>query len=412
MPFLIPLAGVIVSAITAAITAVAAAIAPIITAIAAAVASVSAVITSVLAPIVATVVNAVVWIGSTVWESIGWVADWLTNAVQSAYTAISAWIHSAYATIHAVLDAIHFKLILEIHHIAYIVSPQYRDMMRKVYSAISSASNALGLGPSFLLLALQNTRNLVLDVSSMFGKKYDLSQLDWMGTMNKWLTHFQTYAERYRSNPEAVFWDLAELIERPNLDAKGAAQQVWIQSLDGTVKWIDKFVTDLKQIGVDTEKLISDLPEFVKTHIPQQIDTFWANMTPYLDQYLLPALSNLEGMINSAQSDVELAREHVSGLVDRLKNPGQYLKEIETLPEPERIDAISYVGDLASQPTVRWLSIFNPYADTAARKIAASLATAVPTIPAPGVLRLEPVPAYIPSIGGATPRSTWFVGDY
>jgi len=412
VPFIIPIASAIAGAISGAIAAVAGVLSTVIGVVAGAVASIASVVASVVAPVIATVVEGVTWIGGTIWKQIGWLADWITTHSKSIYTTISGWVHATYSGVQAILEAIHFKLILDIHHIAYIVSPQYREMMRKVYGAISRASDALGLGPHFLLLAIQNTRQLVLDVSSTLGQKYDLSQVTWLATMNKWLDHFNRYAERYKYNPEAVFWDLAELIERPALDAKGAAQQAWISSLEGALKFTDHLIDQFGKIAIDVDTLAQDLPGQVGHWIYERVNPVTEEFRGFVRDWYTPTVNALQNSLNAAALHRADLQEHVDGLVEELKKPAALITRIKDQPEEERAPAEAYLADLAQQPTARWIDLFMPAVEGARQKLDEMLRKPLPSIPAPPVLALEPVPAHVPSPGALTPRKSWFVGDY
>jgi len=412
MPFLIPIAQAVASAIMAAITAVAAAIGPILTAVGSAVIAIASIVATITVTVATAMLTAVTWFGSWVVSQVGWLTDWLVSGARAAYTWMSGWVASVSNTFQEILAVIHFKTILEIHSIVYIVSPQYRAMMVKVYAAIGNASKALGLGPLFLTLAIQNTRNLVLDVSSMMGQRYDLAQVSWLGTMSKYLDHFNKYAYKYQNNPEAVFWDLAELIERPSLDAKGAFQQSIISGLDTALKFAKTVGEGLSTIGIDIEKLYDDFPQFVKNQIPDPGTVFWDNMDGFLNDWYRPTIQRLDGAIGEWQGRLTEAQGRVSELAEKLRKPGDLIKAIDQLPTSEREQQEDIFYDISSRRSWRLINLMAPTFNADFDELEVKSRKPIPPTTVSPPLSYEPVTATVTGPGTITPRSTWFVGDF
>jgi len=412
MPFLIPLAAVIASAIGAAIAAVAAAIGPIIIAVGSAIAAVAAVIGSIAATVISGVTTALTWTAGYVWAQIGWLSEWMAVKAKIVYTWFSGYVNSISTTFREILKVIHFKTILQVHSIVYVVSPQYRAMMTKVYDAIGKASQALGLGAQFLTLAIQNTRNLVMDVSGMIGQKYDLAQVVWLGTLNKYLDHFNRNATKYMNNPEAVFWDLAELIERPAQDAKGAFQQSIISGVDTALDFAKVLADNFMRIGIDVETLYDDLPQFLKDRIPDPGDVFWDNLQGWMQEWYIPTVNRLDTEIAAWQGRLNEAQARTSSLVQDLRRPGTVMKAIDTLSPAERTQQENLIFEISNRRLGDL--IFDMAPMFAWEKQELEIAARVP-IPPPiesAPLTYEPVTAHLTGVTPMTPRNTWFVGDF
>jgi uncharacterized coiled-coil protein SlyX len=412
MPFLIPIAVTIASAIVAAISFVAAAIGPILAAIGAAVTAIAIAVATVTTVVVNTIIVAFTWFGSQVVANIGWLANWITTHVKTVYTVAAARVHAIAGTFRHLLEVIHFKTILQVHSVAQIVSPQYRAMMVKVYDAIGKASEALGLGPQFLALAIQNTRNLVLDVTGMFGQKYDLGQVSWLGTLSNYLDHFNTRIEKYRNNPEAVFWDLAELIERPAQDAKGAFQQSIIESLNTALDVAAKVGDGLGKIGIDLVTLHQDLPDFIKKTIPDPNTTFWNNLSGFLEVHYNPTINALQTEISGWQTDLEQSQQDVSDLVEKLRKPGDLVKGVDALPSWERLPQEEILAEVTNRRLGRLLDVLTPDFSMARQELAAVARIPIPPITVSPPLSYEPQSPVTSYVGPMAQRSTWFVGDY
>jgi len=94
----------------------------------------------------------------------------LTVSSVATASAISSFISAIAVSFGAFLEAIHFKTLLAIHEIAYLLSDEYRLMLASITQDIMEYSESLGMGSTFVLLGIQNVRTLVLDVSSMLGR--------------------------------------------------------------------------------------------------------------------------------------------------------------------------------------------------------------------------------------------------
>jgi len=285
-------------------------------------------------------------------------------------------------------------------------------MMKKVYKAIGEASEALGLGPQFLTLAIQNTRNLVLDVTGMFGQKYDLSQVAWLGTLNKYLNHFNNYASKYINNPEAIFWDLAELIERPAQDAKGAFQQQLIGSVEKVLEFAAELGTNLHRIGVDVETLYNDLPAFIKDVIPDPNTVFWQNLSGFLTDHYNPTMAALNAEIDDWGDDLEDAQNRVSALAESLKKPGDLVKKVDELPVWQRKPQEDILASVSNRRMARLIDIMMPQIVWSENQLSANANIPIPPLTVSPPLSYEPQSPVLIGPGSPAQAGTWFVGDY
>ncbi|GAG91547.1 unnamed protein product [marine sediment metagenome] len=263
-----------------------------------------------------------------------------------------------------------------------------------------------------MTLAIQNTRNLVLDVSAMMGQKYDLSQVTWLGTLNNYLEHFNTYTERYKNNPEAVFWDLAELIERPAQDAKGALQQSVLSGLETALNFAKTVGEGFMTIGIDIEKLYDDLPQFIKDQVPDPGEVFWDNMEGFLNTWYTPTITALETSISDWQGRLTESQNTVSDLVKKLRKPGDLVAGMDALPAHERIEQENLLAVYSNKVLNRLSEAMAPSFSFAAQELAVAARIPVPPSVVAPALSYEPVTATVAAPGAVVPRSTWFVGNY
>jgi hypothetical protein len=352
------------------------------------------------------------FVGGGIGSRIKSLINWLVKNVRTVYSTLTGVIKSIENVMARVLEAIHFKTILKVHKILQIVSPQYRAMMKKVYDKIARISEALGLGPQFLLLALMNVRNLVHDVGSMFGKSYDLAQLEWMVTLNKYLTVFTTRMNTYRNNPEALLFDLGELIERPATDAKGTFQRGIITSLEGVLEVAAKMGDGLARIGIDIEKLHDDLPAFIKNVIPDPGEVFWNNLEGFLRDHYNPTINALQSEVGLWADELEAAQGRVGDLVERLRKPGDLIRGVDQLPAAERAEQEAILSEVTNRRLTDLMTIWAPDVLVAREELQAIVRQPIPPSTPSLPLSYEPMGLTPVAIGPGAQRGTWFVGDY
>jgi len=325
---------------------------------------------------------------------------------------VEVFVGSLQTSISALLTAIHFDTLVSVHKIAWLVSDDYRAIMRGVYSEIVSVSQALGYGPYFMVLFLQNARNLVLDVSTSLGMKYDLAQVEWLSVSQGYLKSFSAATYRYSSNPEALLYDLERWVERPVMDQKGSFIQGVIMTVERTTKAVEDIVTDVVVIRDDIDKLVSDLPDRIRLQVEPYVTPYIEKFDTFITETYDPYKDSLDSIMEGITSLQGRQREEMTGLIDRLKKPADYLLEIDRFSDEDRFDQERKFSDISTRQYYRDVKGFTPLSEPASaelKKIREALMVAIPMpIGFPEEIEGPVRPAGIK----AAPRKTWFVGDY
>ena len=334
------------------------------------------------------------------------------SVMEMAYVTIGTYWFAISSAWGAFLTAIYFDAIMACHSIAFMVSAEYREMIMGVYGELAKASAALGFAPQFLALALQNTRTLVLDVSSSMGMGYDMAQIQWLQALQGWLKEFSLRAKTYKMNPAQLFYDMEDLVDRPFVDVKGNYMRVVLTAIDNTVHGIEATIGEIVKIRDDINKLVADLPEKMRSEIKPFTDKTTKEFNEFLKDEFNPRLKMVNSLIAQLYIKQEDSKDKMTDLVGRLKNPGKYIKEVDKLSDTDRTEAENYLADLTSRTVTREAAYvseeMNPIKE-GLQQLAGLLGREYPK-PAYEVIEIErPVrPAGVP----AEFRKTWFVGDY
>jgi hypothetical protein len=310
------------------------------------------------------------------------------------------------------LTAIHFSTLVGVHKIAFLVSEDYRNVIRQVYGQITKVSEALGYGPYFLALALQNTRNLVLDVSTSMGMRYDLAEVSWLGTFQGYLKNFAGATYRYANNPEALFFDLSRWVEKDALDKKGAFVEGLVKTIEKTTEAVAGAIESVVVIRDDLHKLVLDLPDKIRLQIEPAVMPYIEKFDTFIYETYDPYKIELDGIIDTIKGLQSTQRLEVTDLVDRLKRPADYMLEIDGFTDKDRLDQEIKFDDLSSRYYKRQITGIGEAVSpiNMEMKLISEIVTRPLELVFMGVEELTaPVP--IP-IGEIDPSKTWFVGDF
>jgi len=312
----------------------------------------------------------------------------------------------------AFLAAIHFDVILSIHSIAYLISPHYRDMFQKVMNEISNISNILGLGPSFIVLALENARTLVLTTSGLFGMKYDLAQVQWLGILSNYLKDFAAKAEKYKNNPGLLLVDMADSINRPVMDQMGEYMQTVIKTIDRIIDGAEKLAKAFTDIRRDIDNLIEDLPDFIKREIKPYTDPIIKEFDDFIRTDFRPSINVIHGVLGVLEVKQQGIKSRIDDTIDRLVHPGHYLHEIDEFNPDTRLEQEYSISEVSSRPERKLFDMVETEGETVSQDLLSILKALKTRLPRPPYEQKPvPIPVTRPQIE-MKPRDTWFAGDY
>jgi len=340
------------------------------------------------------------------------VAAWEVSTFAKFKLALTAFTDVLGAGFSAFLTAIHYDTLIGVHRIAELVSEDYRNVMRGVYGEITRVSSALGYGPYTLLLLTQNSKRLIQDVSSTIGMEWNLSEVQWLSTFQSYMTNFSRAAYKYRGDPEALLYDMGRWIDRDAVNAKGAFMASLTQSVDGLLKDVENFVGDLVIIREDVNTLVKDLPEKLSKQIADAIDPYISQFDDFITGTYDPYRKVIGDLVDTIQAHQAEIKERAELLADRLKKPADYLLEIDTFTDEERLNQETKLDDLSSRYYKRQLTA----SSEAIEPISAELGKIRAILTRPleiAFMGVEEITAPVPiPIGEIDPSKTWFVGDY
>lgn len=329
-----------------------------------------------------------------------------------ATLTIGAFVDAIAISMSAFLEAIHFTTLLHIHQVAYILSGDYREMMSHVYSEISEVSVALGLGSGYLILAHRNARNVILDVSGMMGRPFDLAEITWLTEYSDYLKKFNTQVKKYQADPGSILHDIDDWLIKPAADLKASIMRNVITIIDDSAMALKDTVSDVSKLRTDLGQLITDLPPKIRAEIEPRIEGVFEKYDTWIIEDYKPALKEFDRLIGVLKIQQDTHRQNISGLVDRLKKPADYLLELDSFDPDLKREQENSIHELSTRTYMR--QAYDVRSDVSSitfafHKLAEALEITIP--PAEWMIpeKIEPGrPAKTP----VEPRKTWDVGDY
>jgi len=330
---------------------------------------------------------------------------WAVKAIDAFFTAVDTYVTPF-------LDRIHFDTLMRINRLAEIVSSDYREMMNKVYAEISDFSNAVGFGPYGLAMFIENARQVVLDTSAMAGNRYDIGQVYWVADLQRLLTKIHVTSSAIARNPLLLFQHFDELIREKRVNEAASIARKTGQRLEGVITQANAIVGGLQTTTDSLRKLTQDLPSSIQNAIRPLLDNVLDPFDDWKRDSFDPAIvetNRVLGVLGTRSANLETFAVHIA---DRLKKPGDILKDIDELPFWEKIRQEELISEVSSRSFGREVSGVSSYVGSGASKLLA-VERLLRAKPAPVTwLVLEPPEVLGPSAATKSPHKTWFPGDY
>ncbi len=328
------------------------------------------------------------------------------------YTNISLGIHTASSLFKSFLEVIHYKTLIQIHQIAMLVSSDYRDMMAEVYKSIAKVSEALQVGSQFINLTLRNARNIVLDVSSMLGRRYDLGEVAWLTEMNKIFTAINAKALKLQINPYHLFEIIDSMVTEPALTTKASTMQNIFSGLDAVLTATDKFVAQISTLESDVSRFVHDLPDSINSNILPYINNLDNEVKSFKEDIYFPSIQKVSATLDILGSRIDKRKDEVDLVVGQLKKPGDLISHIENLGEDEREDQRSKMYVTVNKPLIESADVAGQVADTEVNHLESVVDALQSSEKPPEILSLEIEKPSKVNLGQNDQSNSWNVGEY
>lgn len=347
-----------------------------------------------------------VW--SWIWGGLTEIGGWIS----SGWKWISGWATALYSYWKDFLSWMHWDDIKTVSDIGEIISPEYKQAVDDLYNEIAKVSDDLGLGSGYMLLALADARNVIMDTSSLLGRSYDIGEVAWIQNLTGYLGEFSDKAESYKNNPEGLLLDIQSYFEPEIIATRTGFQNIMIGFMDTSVKGLKETALNLVKLKDSMETAILHLPAKISGPLYRHMEAEFKAFDTFIDDKFTPAIDAVQGVTALLS---ELGTTHTKQIGDisgLLSNPGEVLANINALPEIERLRQEDMITEISNRAYRTESRERNEVVDEANKELVLIADALEKERKPPSFLRLEyegkPRPVGIAD--GAF--VSWQVGDY
>jgi plasmid maintenance system antidote protein VapI len=265
------------------------------------------------------------------------------------YVNLSLYLGSIYSLWKTFAGLIHLDVLIKLNTIGMIISKDYRMMMNKFWQSVADVSHAMGLGTHTLTLLFRNARAIVLDSSTMLGKPYDLAEVEWLNRVTDFMTRFEQRAEHYAGRPDDLIVDIDAIILPDAVNAKSKAMQSLFLTIDKTIDSISGVAGGIDKVNDDIKNLVAGLPENIRSKIEHYTKPITDKVDNFIDTQYLPRVNEIQQIVNVLSNTQSDYKDKFDGLVNRIKKPAHYLREIDSMSLPERTEQEEIICEISGR---------------------------------------------------------------
>ncbi len=288
----------------------------------------------------------------------------------------------------------------------------YRQARDNLTAWISGVSKKLGWGIDGLNALLSSVMGISGIVSGITGKEREWGGLQFIIKSQNTLQLIANNVKKVQEDPSFLFNIIAdqEFTIMRNETAK------WLSDVTKTIQKgadiANTAVAGVKDVFDNLQDFKNHLPANVAKFIPQSVWDGINNADSYINDNIVPALSDLNKSLESVNAVITDQRNRADALAAKLAKPATLLKGIDELPAAERTAEEKIIDEVTARETARQNEAALAANASTFAALDAIIAGVKPPTPQPQFLDLISVPGRTRPGIKIEPRETWMVGGY
>lgn len=347
-----------------------------------------------------------------IWAEVGEYLEPVIEAVLMYYGVPYQMADAMVDSFETMLDELHLEYMEEASKLETDISEEWNLVYIQIEREIEQES-LKRFGAFYLLpLILRITRNKTLEVSSLLGRPYIISELEWIGQLHRILVWFRELPPMGQIPFERLFKFIDETIYKPYIDTKATLARSWFALFEGLLTATDGLSEEVDHFKGLVDEILGRIPGQIKDHVDPEIDSIWDDILRWRMFVYLPKIHKIEDLLSILDGRGNTNANEIKKILNRIINPADYLGEIDDTDPDKRSDVEDKVTDLSHRRYKR---------DThRLGHEAASTYDDIDEQAAKGKVPVEKRPWSYPAVANPTmpqkkpveKRLTWFVGDY
>lgn len=311
------------------------------------------------------------------------------------------------------LEAIHFRTIMAVHNILWVLSEDYRKVMSKLFKTISEVSEELFGWSMGMEVMLRNTRVLVVSSAAILGITYDVAELMWLTQMETFLVGFNDRVESYMEDPEQFFIDLQVMVEQHAIDLSAGRNQLIFEAVTSLTQGVLTNAENLVRIDSAVSENQFKVGGLIgEDHKGGIADNRRGHEQFKRDEYK-PRQDQQETSITQNKARSMENKRETDRIAKKMTTPTGQIDEIDELEEPQKTEEEEKLEDLSTRPYQEESEELKSEKETAAAEQEKELTESEKEMKEK--LREEPVfaePVTPLEVKPGPPVNFWSVGDY
>lgn len=254
------------------------------------------------------------------------------------------------AVLATFLEAIHFRTIMALHNIAWVLSEDYRKMLSKVFKKMSEASEVIFGWSLGMRVIIENTRSIVITSAAALGFEYDTAQLMWITSFSEIIEKINEKSEIYMEDPEQFFFDLEEMVDKHAIDlSSGASRLIYEATYNQTVA-IERTATILGDVQAKSNQNRHNVNVLSGQNLDRRVHYNQATFMGFQTNTYAPKQQQQDSSIEENSTQTENNRNSISMNAQKLSEPDGQIKGVDKQPEPEKTEQEESLEDLTTRP--------------------------------------------------------------
>lgn len=327
-------------------------------------------------------------------------------------SAIWGTLQTIYKAVQWFVTTFKIAEIVKLIDLARTISPKFRAWTNQMLKGLRDFATDIGLGADAFYNALHAVQGTLTATAGMLGKDWDWVESQYVEKTMQLSKRLSYWGKQVQDNPGEFIEDVFYQEKGRELQLQGTTWgKIW-EGIEKGVNWADKALDDTKQLTNSLQELENALPKKIRKHIPEAVWDTVSEVDTMINDIIEPRFEKLNEAVDIVSSAVNTQKDKISGIVDRLSLPGDYLEEIDKLDAQLKQLQEKKLDELTAREIERQADEQNAETADIFESMQRIEEAGISPGEMPSFLGLEPKSNPRPPGAEGEQYETWFVGDY
>ena len=241
------------------------------------------------------------------------------------------------------LGWLNYTLLLEVHQLALILSPEYAKAWEPIYDGFAGIAEELRIGTGTINLMIRGAKQVTVATLLAIGVDPKSAALYADGEATAFLDKVEGRFVKYADDPYSIFSDIDQEIVWPSQAIMSDTFRSILGDISKNAGDITKWIRQVLSIEDALDSLVANLPEEFDAVVKPLWDDMTAEFDAIKETYIIPALVKTEEVVAELESFQAEITEKVEKFIALVANPSDYLLSLLNLSDEERIGSLETI---------------------------------------------------------------------